>query len=332
MSPQPLIWALLGHRRGDNNQVLALSEELGVPFETRSLRYNLLRALEGDFLGPSLVSVEHSARRHIAPPWPDLLIAIGRRSVPVARHVRKASGGRTKLVLIGHPRVDPRDFDLVITTRQYPVPRHDNVLLLPMAMSRMRSAPKPEPKEAEWLGALPRPHLLFALGGSTKYHDLLPESMADAAARIAERAQRQGGTMIAVGSARTEAAVFEAVERAIASGPHRLVRGNFPRFPVLMSDADEVFVTGDSVSMLSEAILTGRPVGMVPVTLNDTGRKWLGADGSTGKGKGKTRDISRIWAHLSESGLIGTIEAPVASESENPVIAAADAVRRLLPG
>ena len=29
----PLVWALLGERTGDNNQVLALAEELGLPFE-----------------------------------------------------------------------------------------------------------------------------------------------------------------------------------------------------------------------------------------------------------------------------------------------------------
>jgi hypothetical protein len=30
----PRIWALLGAHAGDNNQVLALAEELGLPFET----------------------------------------------------------------------------------------------------------------------------------------------------------------------------------------------------------------------------------------------------------------------------------------------------------
>ena len=37
--PRPRIWLLLGDRRGDNNQVLALGEALGLPFETRTLSY-----------------------------------------------------------------------------------------------------------------------------------------------------------------------------------------------------------------------------------------------------------------------------------------------------
>src|SRR4051794_41718687 len=38
-----------------------------------------------------------------------------------------------------------------------------------------------------------------------------------------------------------------------------------PRYLCLLQDADEIYVTADSVSMLSEAIFTGKPVGMIPV-------------------------------------------------------------------
>jgi len=45
MSKRPKVWLLLGHRRGDNNQVLALGEALGVPFETRTMTYKWLARL-----------------------------------------------------------------------------------------------------------------------------------------------------------------------------------------------------------------------------------------------------------------------------------------------
>ncbi len=321
---------MLGHRQGDNNQVLALAEELGMPFETRTLRYNLLRALEGDFLGPVIASIEKGARRHITPPWPDLLIAIGRRVVPVARYVRKKSGGRTKLVLIGHPRVDPRDFDLVITTPQYPVPRHPNVMLLTLAMSRMGRPPVVDPDEAEWLERLPRPHLLMAIGGSTKYHDIEPEIITDSARRLANRADLLGGTLIAIGSPRTASDLLDALRSALQGSRHVFVDGKRPRFPVLMNDADEIFVTADSVSMLSEAIYTGRPVGMVPVALNETGRKWLGDEHQPGKGGGTRRDLRKIWRELEREGYVGTVDDPKSRSAENAVRRAADAVRRLL--
>ena len=45
MTGAPRIWLLIGHRRGDNNQVLALGEALGVPFETRTMAYRWLAQL-----------------------------------------------------------------------------------------------------------------------------------------------------------------------------------------------------------------------------------------------------------------------------------------------
>ena len=325
---QPRIWGLLGHRTGDNNQLLALCEEVGLPFETRTLAYNGLRALEG-LHPPSFISLTLSARRWLEPPWPDLLITIGRRSVPVARAIRRRSGGKTKLVLIGHPRTDPSDFELVITTRQYPRPEHPHVIVVPLALSRSGPALEPDADEAQWLARLPRPHLLFAIGGSTKYFDVDPGRMAQAAAQIAERAAQCGGTAIVSGSPRTELAVLDAVG-AVLVPPHQLVHGAQPRFGALMADADEIFVTGDSLSMLSEAILAGRPVGMVEPVMNATGRRWLGESDGQGWGRGKRRDMRRIWADLKARGMAGTIDSPVAGQAEDVTAAAAEAVKRLL--
>ena len=40
---QPLVWLLMGTRAGDNNQLLALAEALGYPFEAKRLTFNQLR-------------------------------------------------------------------------------------------------------------------------------------------------------------------------------------------------------------------------------------------------------------------------------------------------
>ncbi|HVL79393.1 MAG TPA: ELM1/GtrOC1 family putative glycosyltransferase [Sphingomicrobium sp.] len=332
MTQPPRIWALLGPRTGDNNQVLALAEALGLPFETRSLSYNLLRALDGRILGESLASLTSESRSWLNPPWPDLIIAIGRRSVPIARWIRTANDGRTKLVRIGHPRIDPGLFDLVITTRQYPVPPGDNVLLLPLAMSRYRTAPSIDPDEREYLDRLPRPHLLMAIGGATKYWELAPDHIAEAARKLCQRAQRAGGTLIAVPSPRTDAESVRALKEAVASrqGVCHFIADRRPRFPVLLADADEIFVTGDSVSMLSEAVLTKKPVGLIPIELSDKGRRKLG-DSIQESGRGRRRrDLRRFWKHLHDLRLIGSLDRPVSGGVSDPAITAARSVRALL--
>ena len=126
------VWVLLGGRTGDNNQLLRLASELGLPFRTLDLRYNALHILPTRLLGASLASLEPHARELIAPPWPQLVLGIGHRSVPVALAIGALSGGTSKLVRLGNPRLDPRRFDLIITTPQYRVPAAVNVLRLPL--------------------------------------------------------------------------------------------------------------------------------------------------------------------------------------------------------
>ena len=326
----PLIWVLLGERAGDNNQLLALVEEMGLPFETKVLRHNFLRNVARKQLSKTMLTFTPRSLLQLRPPWPDLVIGVGRRSVPVARWIRKRSGGKARLVQVGNPRSDPGLFDLVITSPQYPVPARPNVLVLPMAMSRFREPPELTEQEKAWFDALPRPHLLLAIGGSTAYLDLAPEVIEDSARRLSKRATQAGGTLIVVGSPRTQPELMESARRAIDATSHVMVEGGMPRFAALLADADELHVTADSISMLSEAILTGRPVGMVPVEMNAKARKWLGDEVPGEEFTGPKRDLRRVWARLERDGLVGAVDAPRSGSVENPVVTAAAAVCDLL--
>lgn len=316
----PRIWVLLGHRRGDNNQMLALAEGLQRPFETRSLEYSRLWPLLLKLFPARPFLLTKDARRQLTPPWPDLIIGIGRRSVAVARWIRNQSKGRTRIVRLGNPRADLRLFDLVITTPQYPVADGDNVLVLPVSMSRHGTTPKPTEDEAQWLDALPRPHFLVSVGGTTRYWTLAEHELVGSVRRLAGR----GGSLIVVTSPRTPRPAIEAIE---ASGAKcQIVADGRIRYPVLLADADEIFVTADSASMISEAVLTGKPVGLIPVELDREGQRELGTQGFSSS----RRDIRRFWAALQSKGAVGTVDQPKRGSVENPVSMAAAAVKRLL--
>jgi mitochondrial fission protein ELM1 len=323
----PLIWVLVGSRTGDNNQVLALAETVGLPFTTVHLDYNLLRAVTR-WLGPTRMTLDRASRDRLTPPWPDLVIGIGRRSVPVSRWIRKQSGGRTRIVLLGNPRIDPSIFDLVITTRQYPVPPGDNVVLLPAALSRFQAPPEPDVEEARWLAELPRPLRVVAIGGATKYWQLSASLIADALAKLRAK---PGGSLIVVTSRRTNPEIIAAAREEVAKAPNeRLVEGRFPRFAMLLGQADEIHVTADSISMLSEAILARKPVGIIPIEQNRKGRRKLGPEPLVTGPNARRRDLRRFWHYLRDEKVIGTVEQPLASTIEDPNYSAATAVRALL--
>ncbi len=323
----PLIWVLVGSRTGDNNQVLALVETVGLPFTTIHLEYNLLRAVTR-WLGPTRATLDRESKARLTAPWPDLVIGIGRRSVPVSRWIRRQSGGKTKIVLLGNPRIDPSIFDLVITTRQYPVPPGDNVILLPAALSRFQEPPEPTDEEREWLAALPRPLRVVAIGGATKYWQLSKELIGKAIGILRDK---PGGSLIVVTSRRTNPEIIEAVRGEVDGAPNeRLVEGRFPRFAMLLGQADEIHVTADSISMLSEAILARKLVGVIPIEQNSKGRRKLGPEPRTTGRNARRRDLRRFWHYLRDQKVIGTVDQPLVASIANPNDIAATALKDLL--
>ena len=323
---KPVIWALVSDHAGDNAQVLALAEELGLPFEAKTVRYTWRKRFPGNDGRVSLLSIDRPSRERLVPPWPDLLIIVGPRSQPIGRFVKRASGGRTKLVLIGRLRTRAEAFDLVFDTRQYRAPSAPNIRLLPLAMSLPSRLLEANSEEQSWLSALPRPHRLLMVGGPIRYWDIRPNHIAGVIRMLLARSERLGGSLIVTGSPRTPSKVISLLRHLVAGRANARLAERIPRFQVLVQDADELFPTADSVSMISESIMTGKPVGIVPVKQTLTGRMLLGRTPT----ERPFRDLRRFWTFLRRERLAGTIEEPIAAQIENPVIMAAAEVRELL--
>ena len=325
------VWVLLGARRGDNNQLLALAEALRLPFETKPLAWNFLYRLAPRWLPPGLVSLRPGSRPQLRGEPPDLVLALGRRSVPVTRWLRARSRGRTRIVQVGNPRCDPSLFDLVVTTPQYPVPDAANVLRLPVAMG-----PAAEPGEAAppELAAFPAPRMLLLLGGRSGFWSPEPRDVVTATGALLARAEVAGGSLLVLPSPRTPDAVVDTVRGALAGArtPARLVPlAGPPSYRALLGTADEIFVTADSVSMISEALRTGRPVGLVPVRADAEGERRMEQWDRSHRGQPMhPRDLRFFWTALREQGLAGTVEEPKAGTLPDVAAIAAARVRRLL--
>jgi mitochondrial fission protein ELM1 len=324
---QARIWLLLSNRVGDNNQLFALAQALGYRFEAKDLRFNRLRKLT-PLHGSGLAIVSPASRGIIESPWPDLVISAGYPAVPVARHIRQASGGRTKIVHVGNARANIDDFDLHLNTPQYPAARRANRIELPFPIGNPAKGAQPTEDELDWLNAHPRPRRLIAVGGPARHWELDHSSLAKVIEVL--RNKEPSGSIIVATSARTRASTRRFLERLTASD-HDAVVETFPRFAVLLSQADEIHVTADSVSMISEAVFTGRPVSIIPIRRSVRGQiaRWLFEP----FGLVTLPNFPNFWELLQRRGLVGTVELPVASQVCDTVERAALAVRSLLgPG
>jgi len=331
--PPARVWALLGPHRGDNNQVLALAQALGLPFEEKRLEYNQLRRVPPSLLGSTFRSVTGDTREQLEGNPPELTISTGLRSVPVVRELRRRSGERMRSVHLGFPRISPRYFDLVVPTPEYPVPDAPNVWRIPFALSP-NVARAVDEAELRSLERFSRPRRLLLLGGPTLYWELPVSQIIASVRRLIELAARDGGSVLAVGSPRTPVDLLSSVASELKkSAVPSLLAPNEgpPSYRALIEAADEIFVTTDSVAMAADAVMTGKPVGLVPIAMSPLGRVVMGAMDRLRPGQRLyPRDLRFFWAALKDHGYGGTIEAPKASSPPDFAELVAERVMRLL--
>jgi mitochondrial fission protein ELM1 len=263
-SSGPDIWLLLDDRAGNRGQCLGVADVLGLPYGIRDLEYSLLANLPNRLLGASLAGLRAESRAALAEPWPDLVIAAGRRTAPVARAIKRRSGGRTALVQLmdpGSPGID--DFDLVA------VPRHDatdagpNIVTVTGAPHRI-TATSLGAAGQRWRSRfedLPRPWIALIVGGSTRrrrFTDAMARDLGRAASRMAADA---GGSLLITTSRRTgDPQQTLLAEIAVPKFVYGWGAGGENPYLGYLALADAVVVTGESVSMCSEACASTAPV------------------------------------------------------------------------
>ena len=262
------VWVIAGYRAGEHSQLIALADALGLPYEIKKLDYRRLEFRTNIFRGSDLRGIRQAQSTPLQSPWPDLLIEAGMRNEPVGRWVRDQSGGQTKIVHVGRPWADPERFDLVITTPQYRLPQRPNVLQNMMTMHSVSAANMTTAAE-QWqpaFASLPQPHIAVIVGGHSGPYTFGARAAARLAQQASDVAQARGGSLLLTSSARTAPAALRALDTGTAAVPRHFYRWREadernPYFAYLAL-ADELIVTADSISMLTEACATGKPVYM----------------------------------------------------------------------
>lgn len=256
----PVAWVLHDGKAGMASQALGLAEATGFSFLEKPLKIRLLWRCLPPQLWP-LPRFAAGGGAGLAPPWPDVVIACGRNAAMPALAIRRRSAGRTVAAQIQDPGVGHKEFDLLV------VPAHDRlrgprVMVTEGAVHRVTPARLAAARrQFPALAALPRPILAALIGGSNRAYRLSLPRLGEIAEAVAAILKASGGSALVTPSRRTGAAGAALLRDRLAGLPATIWdgSGDNPYFAYL-AYADAVLVTADSVSMISEAAATGKPV------------------------------------------------------------------------
>lgn len=254
-------WLISDGKAGMVTQLRGVADALGLDYEMKEVHpTGLYKALAP--WGPVSPSVRIGEPGSLfAPPWPEIVIATGRASIPYLRTIRRKAGPGTYAIVLQDPKSGENIADLIW------VPAHDkrrgvNVITTPTAPHSF-TAQRLEELRAQIPAAilsLPRPRVAVVLGGKNAVYRFTEQDHERLETSLRSLSNK-GVSFLVTPSRRSHKQLVDAAEAGTRRAP-RLVwdgTGDNP-YADFLAAADAFIVTADSVNMCGEACATGKPV------------------------------------------------------------------------
>jgi uncharacterized protein len=197
----------------------------------------------------------------LEPPFPDIVIASGRRAIPYLAALRRAVGNSLFSVILKDPRTGSKSADLIWAPAHDRI-KGDNVLKTItsphlISAARLASARQSPPP---WLAKLPGPRAAVLVGGDSRHHRFTEQDIA-AFTNHLDTLARSGVSLMGSRSRRTPEPLAKAVAEVFARHDGWWWDGSGTNpYIDLLAHADAIVATADSVNMIGEATATGQPV------------------------------------------------------------------------
>lgn len=271
-------WVITNGTAGTVSQALGLAQAIGFKNIVQKVfkawfSFSMIPSIADKYLDKFLTSNSDKLEGL----WPDVIIGCGRRVIPFLLYIKKASGGRTYCIYVQDPRISPKHFDLIVKMQHDPI-IGDNVIATNFSLNLI--AKEKLAREAKQFGHLfahlPKPYYTIVIGGDTKRYKMGQASLTDLLYKVRSIVELSTGSVLITTSRRTPEFVQEAIlsyckdnKKVYLATPYS-TGGN--AYYAMLAAAEKIFVTNDSVNMISEACASGKPVYAIPLLKIHLGR------------------------------------------------------------
>ncbi len=260
-------WVLTTGEAGMRSQALGLAEAVGYPIMEKRIAVRPPWSWVPGGLIPMPLSALAASGDALTPPWPRLVVSCGRRSIGPALAVKRLSGGRSFAAYVQNPEFARAKFDLVAALP------HDGVSGPNVASIRTALHPvtpeKLQDARSHWAERLaPRGTSLVGvlLGGDNGGYRLT-ERVLQELADVLRSTHRRGFQAVITPSRRTGERASRFLRDALRGEDWATIWDGEGANPYLgiLALSERLIVTGESISMISEALATGSPVHVLPL-------------------------------------------------------------------
>jgi len=239
------------------SQVEGLAKALEIDFTHHTVELNNFWKL----IPPKVTPISQSVYKKIDHDNFDIIISCGRKSVIPSIHLKNSSNKKIFNIHIQDPKVDLKHFDFIVA------PEHDamkgqNVISTRGAIHYLTENEINENKDYlnSFIKKDERKIWTLIMGGPTKYYDYSSKNINNIFKKINELSKIHNFQLVAIPSMRTPINIIHYAKEYFGEDHTVIMDVDKKAYLSALAIAQNIIVTCDSSSMISEAALTGKPI------------------------------------------------------------------------
>ena len=239
------------------SQVEGLAKALNIDFTHHTVELNNFWKL----IPPKITPISQSVYKRIEHNNFDIIISCGRKSVIPSIHLKNNSNKKVFNIHIQDPKVDPKHFDFIVA------PEHDamkgqNVISTKGAIHYLTEKEINENKYYlnSFIKKDERIIWTLIMGGPTKYYDYSTKNIKEIFITLSELSKKHNFQLVVIPSMRTPANIIQYAKEYFGDDHTVIIDVDKKAYLSALAIAQNIIVTCDSSSMISEAALTGKPI------------------------------------------------------------------------
>ena len=239
------------------SQVEGLAKALDIDFTHHKVELNNFWKI----IPPKLTPIFQSVYKKIDHYDFDIIISCGRKSVIPSIHLKKISNKKVFNIHIQDPKVDLTNFDFIVA------PEHDaikgsNVITTKGAIHYLTENEINENKDYlnSFIKKGERKIWTLIMGGPTKYYDYTTKNMKNIFTTIYKLLKKHDFQLVVIPSMRTPINTIHYAKEFFGENHTVVMDVDKKAYLSALAISENIIVTCDSSSMISEAALTGKPI------------------------------------------------------------------------
>jgi len=239
------------------SQVEGLAKALDIDFTHHKVELNHL----WKFIPPNFSPVSQNVFKKIDHDDFDVIISCGRKSVIPSIHLKNTANKKVFNIHIQDPKVDLNNFDFIVA------PEHDaiqgqNVISTKGAIHYLTENEISENKDYlnSFIKKDERKIWTLILGGPTKYYDYSTKNMKHIFTSLYKLLKKHDFQLVVIPSMRTPINTIHYAREFFGDNHTIIMDVDKKAYLSALALSENIIVTCDSSSMISEAALTGKPI------------------------------------------------------------------------